>query len=215
MTKRLTRKESVEQNRARLLRAAQGQFAARGYLATSLDAIAEAAGLTKGAVYAQFAGKAEIFLAVFHEGATEAITRLVEALEAAEGEAAVTALLCDWAQACSRSGLWPMAILELSHSTTAKPEHVTALKDTLQKHWQMLGEAVSRKLGLAEDPLVLGALLHELAFAPAMKIVAAPTATDLMRMFLARRAPQVAAPQAAAPQPANPHPSAPPRPGLP
>lgn len=50
-------------NRERLVAAARKQFAARGYSEVSVDEIAAAAGLTKGAVYYQFADKTDLFRA--------------------------------------------------------------------------------------------------------------------------------------------------------
>lgn len=62
--KRLTPAMRREQTRTYLLDAAATVFAARGFNAASLDEIAEAAGFTKGAVYSNFAGKEELFLAL-------------------------------------------------------------------------------------------------------------------------------------------------------
>jgi AcrR family transcriptional regulator len=47
--------------RRRLLAAAYGVFAERGYEGTSLDRVAAAAGFSKGAVYSNFANKDELF----------------------------------------------------------------------------------------------------------------------------------------------------------
>ena len=65
--KRLTREESKARTRAELLRAADRLFLRRGFVATSLSEIADEAGLTKGAVYSNFASKEELFLAVLEE----------------------------------------------------------------------------------------------------------------------------------------------------
>lgn len=51
-----------EDVRARIRAAAAERFHALGYRATSIDAIAKAAGFTKGAVYSNFASKHELFL---------------------------------------------------------------------------------------------------------------------------------------------------------
>ncbi len=61
---RLTRDEKKAQTRQRLLDAAWAVFTERGFLAPTLDDIAEAAGLTKGAVYSNFDSKEELFLAL-------------------------------------------------------------------------------------------------------------------------------------------------------
>ena len=60
-----TQQERTEQTTAALVSAARDLFAADGYAATSLDAVVERAGVTKGALYHHFAGKRELFAAVF------------------------------------------------------------------------------------------------------------------------------------------------------
>jgi AcrR family transcriptional regulator len=62
MTERLTRKERQEHTRACLLEAAGRVFAQRGLLHASVDEVAADAGFTKGAVYANFGSKEELFL---------------------------------------------------------------------------------------------------------------------------------------------------------
>ena len=48
-----------------LLAAARALFAADGYAATSLDAVCDRAGVTKGALYHHFSGKQQLFSAVY------------------------------------------------------------------------------------------------------------------------------------------------------
>jgi AcrR family transcriptional regulator len=64
---RLTRAEKRDQTRAALLTAAAQVFAARGFQATTLDAVAEAAGLTKGAVYSNFQSKDDLIQALLDD----------------------------------------------------------------------------------------------------------------------------------------------------
>jgi AcrR family transcriptional regulator len=59
---RLTRAESKERTRQRLLTEAQRLFRERGYAATSLEQVAEAAEVTKGAIYGHFASKEDLML---------------------------------------------------------------------------------------------------------------------------------------------------------
>lgn len=61
-TKRLTRPEQRERNRSELLTAARQMFVREGYLRSSLEAIADAAGFSKGAVYSNFPSKEALFL---------------------------------------------------------------------------------------------------------------------------------------------------------
>jgi AcrR family transcriptional regulator len=62
--RRLSRPELRERTRERVLDAAERTFSEKGYHAASLDEIAEDAGYSKGAVYSNFSGKADLFLAV-------------------------------------------------------------------------------------------------------------------------------------------------------
>lgn len=52
----------------RILRAAESLFARQGYDSTTIDQVARAAGLTKGAVYYFFKNKAELFCTIVDEG---------------------------------------------------------------------------------------------------------------------------------------------------
>ncbi len=61
---RLTREQSREQTRQRLLDATRVLFAAQGFAATSVEQIALEAGYTRGAFYSNFQDKADIFLAL-------------------------------------------------------------------------------------------------------------------------------------------------------
>ena len=61
---RLTREEKKAQTRERLIEAAAKVFAEKGFAATSLDEVADAAGLTKGAVYSNFDNKEDLVRAV-------------------------------------------------------------------------------------------------------------------------------------------------------
>ncbi len=61
---RWTRERRVEHTRNLLLDAAEKLFAERGLGRASLEDIADAAGYTRGAIYAHFGSKEELFLAV-------------------------------------------------------------------------------------------------------------------------------------------------------
>jgi len=65
MRQRLSRQDRKERTRADLVAAAREVFLRRGFHDASLEEISEHAGYTKGAVYSNFAGKDELFLAVF------------------------------------------------------------------------------------------------------------------------------------------------------
>ncbi|MDP1632721.1 MAG: TetR/AcrR family transcriptional regulator [Caulobacter sp.] len=62
--RRTTKKEQREASVARILDAALNGFLGRGYRSTTVEDIAAAAGLTKGAIYFYFENKTAVFLAL-------------------------------------------------------------------------------------------------------------------------------------------------------
>ncbi len=70
---RLTRKEKQEQTRSCLMKSASRVFARRGMSGASIDEVAEDAGYTKGAFYANFKSKEELFLAMLDESFSERV----------------------------------------------------------------------------------------------------------------------------------------------
>jgi AcrR family transcriptional regulator len=73
------RSQHVEATRRAILAAARASFGKVGYAATSVDAIAAGARVTKGAVYHHFAGKEAVFRAVHAEVEGEAQARAIAA----------------------------------------------------------------------------------------------------------------------------------------
>jgi AcrR family transcriptional regulator len=72
---RLTRAQAQERNRAKVLAAAKEEFAERGYRDAKIDAIADRAELTRGAVYSNFPGKRALYFAVLADLAERAPVR--------------------------------------------------------------------------------------------------------------------------------------------
>ena len=66
-TARMLKAEQSEATRAALIAAAHSLFAERGYAAVGTEEIVRAAGLTRGALYHHFAGKLELFQAVYED----------------------------------------------------------------------------------------------------------------------------------------------------
>src|SRR4051794_37042433 len=85
------RTERRQQTRDELLDAATRLFASRGFGGASIDEIAAAAGYTSGAIYANFAGKEDLFLSAFEQQIARHIREVTEAVSAAgDDEAART-----------------------------------------------------------------------------------------------------------------------------
>ncbi len=75
----------VEETRAKLIRAARQDFAARGYAASSMDELTAGVGLTRGALYHNFGGKEGLLRAVIEEMDAEMAARLGTVRDAAGG----------------------------------------------------------------------------------------------------------------------------------
>jgi AcrR family transcriptional regulator len=90
-----------EATRSALLDEATRLFAERGYAATSLEDIASASQVTRGAVYHHFDGKQALFEAVLSAQEAQLIARVTAAATAADPwEAALQALDAFLAQCC-------------------------------------------------------------------------------------------------------------------
>jgi AcrR family transcriptional regulator len=76
-----TREDRRNRTRAELIEVAERRFSADGYHATSLDAVADEAGFTKGAVYSNFKSKDDLFLALFDDRIERQFAVTIEVLE--------------------------------------------------------------------------------------------------------------------------------------
>ncbi|HYG96628.1 MAG TPA: helix-turn-helix domain-containing protein, partial [Solirubrobacterales bacterium] len=69
---------SREERRARILDAAEGRFARRGYDATSLAEIAAAADISKAVVYEHFGSKTELYISILEQRGSELVAGVYE-----------------------------------------------------------------------------------------------------------------------------------------
>jgi AcrR family transcriptional regulator len=82
--KRLTRQEQQARTRSRLMRAASKVFSRKGMQQASIDEVAQEAGYTKGAFYANFRSKEELFLAMLDERFTDRLGEVERAFASEE-----------------------------------------------------------------------------------------------------------------------------------
>jgi AcrR family transcriptional regulator len=80
----LSRREQQQRTRSSLLQAAAKLFCKQGLEGASVEQVAEAAGYTKGAFYANFKSKEELFLVMLDERFAQEIERLDRALAGTE-----------------------------------------------------------------------------------------------------------------------------------
>jgi AcrR family transcriptional regulator len=84
--KRKTQAERREETREEVLAAAARVFACHGFHATSLEAVAEEAGFSRGAVYYNFADKEELFLELLDRRCAERAQDLREVFVGTPGD---------------------------------------------------------------------------------------------------------------------------------
>lgn len=105
--------ERTEETRAALLAAARELFAERGYGSVGTEEIVRAARLTRGALYHHFAGKEDLFRAVYEGLEQEIVQRIAEGAAGAsdplEGLRLGTKL---WLDACEDPAVQRIALLD-------------------------------------------------------------------------------------------------------
>jgi AcrR family transcriptional regulator len=91
--RRLTRQEAKARTRARLLDAGTEVFASDGFHAATVEAIAERAGFTRGAFYANFVDKSDLLLTLLEERSRAGLDVLTDQLAGEPSEQALPALV--------------------------------------------------------------------------------------------------------------------------
>ncbi len=112
MDSRCTRADATARNRTLLLEAARRVFLERGFNGATLEAIASAAGFSKGVVYSQFDSKADLFLALLEERQQERAGLHREAAAGLAGPEGVLDLLALWDRDKDRDAPWMLLVME-------------------------------------------------------------------------------------------------------
>jgi AcrR family transcriptional regulator len=112
MATRVSRRDRAAANRAALLAAARKVFLAAGYHGASVDAVAGEAGFTIGAVYSQFGGKAELFLALLEQRIEERIEQIRSVMDGSGPAAELTAVARQWAGVLRTDLDWTLLVIE-------------------------------------------------------------------------------------------------------
>jgi AcrR family transcriptional regulator len=113
--KRRTQADRSAATRGALIAAARRLFAERGYAAVGTPEVAAAAGVTRGALYHQFADKADLFLAVYElveQEIAERIGELVAAAGATDPVEALTAGAEAFLDACAEPEIQRIVLIE-------------------------------------------------------------------------------------------------------
>ncbi len=137
---RVTRAESKERTRQRLLTEAQRLFRERGYAATSLEQIAEAAEVTKGAIYGNFASKEDLLISAIEQTPTPAYVTMLN-----DGSRPVRERLAEFSRAVAAEGAGdatePAMMLEFFAALLRAPDALQRYSSGLERRLQELADA--------------------------------------------------------------------------
>jgi AcrR family transcriptional regulator len=136
---RLSRADRKEQTRRALLEAGRALFVRDGFHGTTLDRIAAEAGFTKGAVYASFPTKADLFLAIFEARVDERVPRIrAFGARARSLDAFSKAMIRDWQRVLRDEHEWSLVLIEFWVYAARTPE----LRDRLETQRHRIRNAV-------------------------------------------------------------------------
>ena len=164
--KRETRTERQARTRAELLSTAAGVFARRGYGGASVEQIAEEAGYSHGAVYSNFDGKADLFLAVFEDYMAERARELADTQAALAPEAPLEerarALADQWMERFARDRESFVLHMEFIAHAGRDPElagrfgaRSAALREAISGYISAYQEEAGVRLALSPDDFAL------------------------------------------------------------
>jgi AcrR family transcriptional regulator len=145
------RDERKRRTRADLLETARRVFEERGFHDASLEEIAEAAGYSKGAIYSNFAGKDELFLAVLGQHIDRRARAVVDvALDGADFAASVRAVARSGVEFGEREPAWTPLLVEFWTHVSQRPrlrEQVLALYERQLDAFTDVIEELARRHG--------------------------------------------------------------------
>jgi AcrR family transcriptional regulator len=160
--KRLTRAESRERTKERLLAAAAELFAERGVNGASVEQIAERAGYTRGAFYGNFEDKHDLVVALLAQ------RRAREAVEVAALEGDVMARLKEWhAERAEHLPEWFALRTELTLYALRNPDARPSAGENERAARELIEASVratfaARGVEPPADPAFLALIIHAL-----------------------------------------------------
>jgi AcrR family transcriptional regulator len=183
--KRETRAEKQARTRAELIATAATVFSRRGYKGASVEEIAEEAGYSHGAVYSNFEGKADLFLAVFEDYMAERVRELAETQSAlppdAPLEARARALADQWMDRLTRDRESVALHMEFIAHADRDPElarrfgtRSSAMREAVSRYISQYQEEAGVELALSADDLAL--VLRALGIGLAVESLVSPDA---------------------------------------
>lgn len=134
-----------EQTRSRILAAAFDVFAENGIAASTVNDVAAAAGMTKGAVYSSFASKDELVLAIMEEHAMERTTNALAAFsDRQDMQSAIREAGGVLVDAIRADAVWHRLLAEYYTLTSHNPDMRRALRERRREARAAASRGLSR-----------------------------------------------------------------------
>jgi AcrR family transcriptional regulator len=194
---RLTREQSRDQTRERLLDAARAIFTKKGFVGASVEDIAHAAGYTRGAFYSNFAGKPELLVELLRRDHEAMQVELRAIFETESSREDMEARVTNWFSRRSRDNkaflLWVEAKLLAARDARFRKRFHAFMKEKREQLAAYIEEFAARAgspIELAPDLLAIGLIglcdgVQFLAMADPREITA-PVVEEVLGRFFAR-----------------------------
>ncbi|CAB3626512.1 TetR/AcrR family transcriptional regulator [Achromobacter sp. SIMBA_011] len=194
---RLTREQSRDQTRQRLLDAAQSIFLTKGFVAASVEDIAELAGYTRGAFYSNFASKSELFLQLLKRDHENVMGDMRAIFEAGETRQQMEDSVLHYYSNHFRDNecflLWMEAKLQAARDPEFRVGFIACmgeLRDATTEYIRQFSERVGTPLPLPARELAIGLLAlsdgMQFSFAFDPQNVSAETTESVLEGFFRR-----------------------------
>jgi AcrR family transcriptional regulator len=143
---RLTRKEKQAHTRLCLMEAAARVFSRRGLQQASIDEVAEDAGFTKGAFYANFKSKEELFLAMLDERFAERLKEIDRVMStSADFQEQTREAGADFTRYVSADPEWQRLFFEFAAYAARNEEFRQELVTRYRALRERIGDALARR----------------------------------------------------------------------
>jgi AcrR family transcriptional regulator len=153
---RPNREEKKAATREALLEAATRVFARQGYVATSVDEVAWEAGMTKGAVYSNFASKDDLFAAVVERHQDRRMLAILDTVDPSR-PAAEEALQAAEQFAAAIDPEFFMLTLEYIMYAARHPEGHRAMRERDRRMKKTIAERLEHFVAEGNFPLIMPA----------------------------------------------------------
>ena len=173
--------------RQKLIASAIQTFEAVGYDGATIDRIAANAGFSRGAFYAHFTSKIDIYTTVLNAGAARVAAPLLASLESCASTDEAIAVLCKWAD--DRRGVNDIGFLlvEVMSNASRSQIDVSDAMAPFRVNWEALGIALAKldpkilSIGTVEE---IGALVLELAHGAIVEGMGGPSPSRMVEIGL-------------------------------